>query len=70
MHFLPSVLQYTASSNDRGMFTLMRPLACKHIFGLEVTHSHTPQRITVKNDLFPRFKLNRQNELHLRTHSD
>lgn len=39
MHFLPSVLQYTASSNDRGMFTLMRPLVCKHIFGDTLRHS-------------------------------
>lgn len=45
---MPSTLQYIANS-----------LACKHIFGLDVTlrHSHAPQRIPVKNDPFPGFKL-------------
>lgn len=42
MHSLPPKPQYTASSNDRGRFTLMRPLACMHIFGLDVTHSDIP----------------------------
>lgn len=72
MHLLPSIPQYIASSNDRGRIALMRPLACEHIFGLEATHSDMAihQRISVKNDLFPGIKLNRQNELHFRKHCD